>query len=59
MSTINQATESEIRQAIAESGQIKVSQIMKYLKIQMTKPYDAKLARKNAKELVEQMKGYC
>jgi UDP-galactopyranose mutase len=52
------ATETQIRQKIAESGKTTVTQIMSYLKTQMRQPYDVKIARANAKELVAEMKGY-
>lgn len=58
MSELNQASESEIRQAIAESGKMSVREMMGYLKVQMKKPYCLKLARKNAKELAAEMKAF-
>jgi hypothetical protein len=58
MSTSNFASESEIRQAIAESGKTKVKEMMAYLEIFMNKPYDKKLARKNCSELAKEMKAY-
>jgi len=45
----------KIRQAMAESGKMKVSELMKYMKTRYAGKYDVKLARENAKELVADM----
>jgi len=50
--------EFKIREAIAESGKMTVRDIMSYLKHRHEGKYDVKLARKNAKELVAEMKGH-
>ncbi|NQX83972.1 MAG: hypothetical protein HRS57_02135 [Mycoplasmataceae bacterium] len=54
----NFASESEIREMIAESGKTKITDVMVYLERRMKKPYDVKLARKNARELIKEMKKY-
>ena len=58
MSLYTPATESQIRQAIAQSGKMTVPQMMGYLKAEMNRPYCLKLARKNAKELAAEMKNF-
>ena len=47
--------EDAIRQAMAESGKMKVAQLMSYMKAKYAGKYDLKLARENAKELVADM----
>jgi len=54
----NDATESEIREMIAESGKTKVQDMMKYLERHMKKPFDIHMARHNARELAAQMRSY-
>jgi len=49
-------TETEIRQALAESGKMRVVDMMTYMKHRYNGKYDVKLARTNAKELVADMK---
>ena len=54
----NTATEFEIREMIAESGKTKQREIMSYLRLHMNKEYDLKVAARNAKEMIREMKGY-
>lgn len=57
----NFATESELREMIAESGKTKVKEMVQYVEIQMNrlnKTFDKKVLQKNAKELAKGMKGY-
>jgi hypothetical protein len=51
-------SEDKIRQALAESGKMTVRDMMAYMKRMHAGKYDVKLAKKNAKELVADMKGY-
>jgi len=48
-------SEDDIRQAMAESGKMKVKQLMDYMKAKYAGKYDPKVARENAKELVADM----
>ena len=47
--------EDKIRQVMAESGKMKVKQLMDYMKSRYEGKYDPKVARENAKELVADM----
>lgn len=46
-----QLTEDQIREIFAESGKMKASQMMSYLKSRYAGQYDSKVARANAKEM--------
>jgi len=50
-------SEDDIRQAMAESGKMKASDLMKYMKSRHAGKYDPKVAKENAKELADEMKG--
>lgn len=55
------ATESEIREMIAESGKTKVKEMVQYVEMRMkrlNKDFDLKMLQKNAKELSKEMKAY-
>lgn len=55
------ATESEIREMIAESGKTKVKEMVQYVEMRMkrlNKDFDMKTLQKNAKELSKEMKAY-
>ena len=47
-----------IREVLAESGKLTVSQMMNYLKSRYNGKYDIKTARNEAKDLVREMKEY-
>lgn len=47
--------ESKIREIMAQSGKMKVKQLMDYMKARHAGKYDPKVARENAKELVADM----
>ena len=51
-------SEDKIRQALAESGKMTVRDMLAYMKHKHAGKYDMTLAKKNAKELVADMKGY-
>ena len=51
-------TEQEIREMIAESGKMKIRDVMAYFKVHAKKPYDAKLVRLNAKEMINESKKF-
>ncbi len=50
--------EMKIREALAESGKLTLKDMMAYMKRRHSGNYDVALARKNAKELVKEMKAY-
>lgn len=55
------ATESEIREMIAESGKTKVKEMVQYVEMRikrLNKDFDLKMLQKNAKELAKEMKAY-
>lgn len=51
-------TEQEIREMIAESGKMKIRDVMAYFKVHAKKTYDVKLVRRNAKEMIDEAKKY-
>ena len=48
-------SEDDIREKMAESGKMKVKQLMDYMKAKYDGKYDPKLARANAKDIVAEM----
>jgi hypothetical protein len=50
--------EMKIREVFAESGKMTVRDMMQYIEHRYSGQYDKKLARKNAKELVEEMRKF-
>lgn len=48
-------TEDNVREKMAESGKMKVKQLMDYMKVRYAGKYDIKLARENAKEIIANM----
>lgn len=50
-----QMSEDKIKQAMAESGKMKVAELMSYMKGKYAGKYDLKLAKECAKEIVASM----
>lgn len=48
-------SEDSIKQAMAESGKMKITQLMSYMKARYQGKYDTKLAREIAREMVAEM----
>lgn len=45
-------TEQQIKEAMAGSGKMKITDLMNYMKVRYTGKYDPKLAKECAKEIV-------
>lgn len=54
----NQMSQFEIREALAETGQTTINQMIKWMDVKHKGKYDKKVARAEAAEMVKEMKEY-
>ena len=54
----NQLTVWQIREIIAESGKMRINDVMNYFKVQYSGQYDSKIVRSEAKEMIQEAKRY-
>jgi hypothetical protein len=54
----NQLTVWKIREIIAESGKMRINDVMNYFKARYSGQYDSKIVRSEAKEMIQEAKRY-